>query len=87
MAARDDKKATKLARDLPKFREVVKAKSGGIPCLGGNVSQLEIRWDLNPDAIEAQVFELVGRVKVDGRTYPMRVMIARQALEHFLRAV
>lgn len=77
--AREGDKATKLAKNLPKFGEVVKTKRGIVPALAGNEDHVEILWDLNDLCKEMQVFEL--------RVGDRRVRISKQALDHFLRAV
>jgi len=77
--AREEKDATRLARDLPKFGEILKTKHGRIKALGGNEDYVEVYWDLNEHCKNGQVFEL--------RVGDRRVRISKQALEHFIRAV
>lgn len=77
--AREGDKAAKLAKDLPKFGEVLRTKRGRVKALAGNEDYIEVLWDLNDLCKEMQVFEL--------RVGDRRVRISKQALDHFLRAV
>lgn len=77
--AREGEHATKLARDLPKFGEILKTKRGIVKALAGDEDYVELRWDLNPLCKRDQVFELV----VGDR----KVRLSKQAVDHFLRAV
>jgi hypothetical protein len=77
--AREATDATKLARELPKFGEILKTKHGRIKALGGNEDYVDMYWDLNQRCKKGQVFEI--------RVGDRRVRISKQALEHFLRAV
>lgn len=77
--AREATDATKLARDLPKFGEVLRTKRGRVKALGGNEDYVDILWDLSKHCKKGQVFEI--------RVGDRRVRISKQALDHFLRAV
>lgn len=81
--ARDEKAATKLARDLPKYGDILKMKKGIVPTISGHPRYLELFWDISPEHKQAQVFILKG--KIDGKDFECQV--AKQALEHYLRAV
>lgn len=85
--AREASKAVKLAQDLPKFGQVITQKRGSVPVLGGNITSLNITWDLNADAKESQVFYLSADVDYKGKQVPLRAYVSKQALEHYLRAV
>jgi len=77
--ARKENDATKLARDLPKFGEILRTKRGRVKALGGNEDYVDILWDLNAKCKRDQVFEI--------RIGDRRARISKQALDHFLRAV
>jgi hypothetical protein len=77
--AREVDDATKLAKDLPKFGEILKTKRGRVKSLGGNEDYIDILWDLNPKCKRDQVFEI--------RIGDRRARISKQALDHFIRAV
>lgn len=80
---RDVRNAAKLARGLPKFGEVLQAKKGVVPTLCGEPRYLELFWDLTPEQKERQIFVIRGTV--DGKDFECK--IAKQALEHYLRAI
>lgn len=77
--ARDGNSSTKLARDLPKFRQVLKNKGGEVKALSGNVSCVEVKWDLNELCKRDQVFEI--------RMGDKYARISKQALDHYIRAI
>ena len=77
--AREGNDATKLARDLPKFGEILRTKRGRVKALGGNEDYVDILWDLNAKCKRDQVFEI--------RIGDRRARISKQALDHFIRAV
>lgn len=85
--ARDQAAATKLARDLPKFGEVVRARGGWLKTMGGNVGVWRLDWDFSSQSTNEQVFRMEGHVTIDGIPHRVETFVSKQALEHFLRAV
>lgn len=75
----DHSMATNLAKGLPKLRDVIQAKRGIVPVLGGSASHIELIWGFSERATKEQVFIM----KVKGNEF----VVSKQAMEHFLRAV
>lgn len=72
---------TKLARQLPKFSEVIRTKRGQIKDLGG-VHRVYLEWDFNEDAKVDQVVRLITQKGKERHVAYLSV----QELQHYLRA-
>ena len=78
---------TKYAEKLPKFGEVVRRKRGVIKDFNGD--RVAINWDWNEWSHKHQMFrlEVEGKCSKGDHTCTKDVIVSKQALEHFTRAV